>query len=72
MPILKMFQKPEIPNPAKLVQLKPNKVVYLPISKHISTLDNLQIEILDEHLQPLKLAEESHSTVVLHLRPKLY
>jgi hypothetical protein len=72
MPILKMFQKPEIPNPAQLVQLKSNKVFYLPISKHVSTLDNLEIELLDEHLQPLKLAKDSHSTVVLQLRPQYY
>jgi hypothetical protein len=70
MPILKMFQKPETTTPGKLIRLKPAQILYFPVS--VSTLDTLEIELLDEHLDPLKLAEESHTTVVLHLRPCTY
>lgn len=71
-PILKLFQKQKASNENSQVKAKPNPILYVPLSDHPMLLQNLEIELLNEHLNPLELAEGSHTTAILHLRPQFF
>ena len=69
MPILKMFQKPN--KSGEIVLLSSNPILYVPIPD-LTTIDKLQIELLDEFLNPIECMEDSETSVVLHIKSRFF
>ena len=67
MPILKLFPKQKKIN--ELVQVTCKPILYMPIPNDYK-IENIKIELLDEFLNPLSLASESETTVVLHIKSR--